>query len=61
MKKFEIIHSDGTIVIIKAMSEDMARQFAMTNKYGKPGDNRTWFCSYWTGAGLSVKELVDAD
>ena len=59
MKKFEIRHTDGTVVQIKAMSEDMARQFAMTNKWGKPEHNQTFPTSYWHGLGLSVVELVD--
>jgi len=61
MKRFEIRHSDGTRVILKAMSEDMARQFAMKNKWGEAHANRTWPCSYWTGNGLDVKEIGEND
>lgn len=59
MKKFEIRHADGTVVIVKATNEDMARQFAMTKKWGDPQSNKTWPTDYWEGRGLLVKELAD--
>lgn len=60
MKKFEIRHTDGTTQVIKAMSEDMARQFAMENKWGAASQNRTWPCSHWNGHGLSAREVRNA-
>lgn len=59
LKTFEIRHSDGTAVVVKAMSEDMARQFAMENKWGPAERNQTWpMRSNWLGIGLDVKEIA---
>lgn len=60
-RKFEIRHSDGTVIIVKATNEEMARQFAMTKKYGPAIQNKTFPMSgEWRGNGLSVKEIYDA-
>lgn len=56
--KYEVTHSDGTHVIIKAENEDMARQFAMERKWGPPNANKTWSSSQWEGKGLDVKEVA---
>ena len=61
LRKFEVRHSDGTAVVIKATNEDMARQFAMENKYGHWIKNRTWPAEQWRGKGLSVREITHAE
>ncbi|HEX2614985.1 MAG TPA: hypothetical protein VHL10_05790 [Nitrososphaera sp.] len=60
MKKFEIRYSDGSTIIVSSPAEDMARAFAMKQKYGEPHKNATWPCSEWHGDGLSVKEITSA-
>ena len=60
LKKFEIRHSDGTAVQTRATNEDMARQFAMEQKYGPASQNRTWSSNVWFGSGLSVTEIINA-
>lgn len=61
MKHFHIRYSDGTTTVIKATNEDMARQFAMEQKYGAPSANRTWSCNTWYGRGLIAKEVANAN
>jgi hypothetical protein len=60
MRKFEVRYTDGTCTTITATNEDMARQFAMENKWGKPEHNKTFPTDFWHGSGLSVKEVFDA-
>lgn len=57
MKKFEVSHVDGTNVIIRATNEEMARSFAMEQRYGPATKNSTWPCAHWNGFGLSVREI----
>lgn len=59
MKKFKVRHSDGTTQIVDATNEEMARQFAMTNKWGNASDNKTWSSTSWRGTGLSVDEVKE--
>ncbi len=62
MQKYELRHSDGTCVVIKATNEAMARQFAMEKKHGPASANRAWpMNGNWLGLGLSVREITDVD